>query len=951
MAYRQVGDVERIAQVEAKQQELAESAAEGVRLPLLGKYQIEPELGAGGGGRVYLAQDELGRKVALKHRKALTPDDQKQVEILLEEARAVASLRHPNVAMVYTTESDPDSGDYSVVMEYADGGALADLLETEGRLSFERALDIGIEVCSALEYVHNQGRIHGDIKPSNILFFHTYGRIDTKIADFGLSRSVQVGEYQPDVQEGLYSGTLEYAAPEMFGGEKVDGRTDLYSLGVVLYEMLVGEPPFPLPPSGDLATVIAGHLHGELRPPKERRPAIFDELDALICRALAKSPSERFQDAQEMLAALQEVRKLCTQYHKQAEELYNQGIRLEGQDRWSEAVSSFEKASALNPELRDVEQRLENARLRLELERTWREMERLLAGEDWAEALEQLGRIGTLDPAYRAEEVEEKTRYVRLQLELASLYGDARAAEGARERQKAIRLYVRIISQDYSYRDATQRLDRLQTEEELEYLWAQGERLTRQESWEEAAEVYEQILEKRPSYPGAAKQLDHAKRKIDLTRLYTQAQTELEEKNWDKAVEILTEIITIEPDYRDAATSFADTLRQQRLGQLYRDVKRTIEQHRWTDAEALLEELLRLQRGGRDARQKVEQQLEYVRQWKNVDELYQQALKKHKARRWDEAIEILENALRVANAAKLDLYDDHKIGLLLTDARLSRQLDTLREKSRAYETDGDLDSLVQVLDQMLELGPTNQEVQEWKHSAERRIHLGDLYNEALSRLDARDWAGARSRLDEIFDIDPEYREVRDKRGQAVINQCVDSARRWGFPLVIVLGGGLLLLLVPGLVAEARKQLGVGSLAATLELAGAVLGVFVLLASLIGLIIPIEILYRLLGRSNRWRAVLALGVLLVTACLSPLLLESVGPRLDPNNLCNGSFEDGLNCWEKGGDLRQTVECEAGQCYAILGSPDYPCWGGVPVGEAWIKQKAKVPQVISPTCLQL
>jgi len=156
-----LGEKELIPELKKEQEPIPElrvqpvSVAEAICPHLLAKYGIERQLGEGGGGHVYLARDrELGRVVALKHRKVLTPDDQHRAERLLQEARTVANLRHPNVAVVYATESYPESGDYCVVMEYADGGTLADLLEAEGRLSLERALDIGIEICTALQHVH-----------------------------------------------------------------------------------------------------------------------------------------------------------------------------------------------------------------------------------------------------------------------------------------------------------------------------------------------------------------------------------------------------------------------------------------------------------------------------------------------------------------------------------------------------------------------------------------------------------------------------------------------------------------------------------------------------------------------------------------------------------------------------------------------------------------------------
>ena len=507
--------------------------------PLLsGKYTVERELGKGGGGHVCLAQDELGRQVALKYHKAFTADDQHQIERLLQEARTVASLRHSNVAIVYTTESHPESGDYCVVMEYADGGTLAHLLKAEGRFSLERALDIGIQVCTALEYVHRMELIHRDIKPSNILFFRTDDQVVAKIADFGLSRGVQVGDHRLEEQEGQFSGTWEYAAPELWQEDiAIDKRADLYSLGVVLYEMLVGKPPFPF--SGDVAAVVFGHLHGDITPPQEFRPAVFDELNALVLKALAKLPSERFQDAGMMLSALRQARDLCTQYHKRAQDSYDRGMRLEEKEDWPKAVKAFEEAYALNPELEGTEPRLKNAQRMQELETTWREMEALWADEVWADVLEKLGRIGKLAPEYRAKEVEEKAKHARLQLKLASLYGDARAAEGAGQRREAIGLYVKIVSLDDRYSDAAQRLARLRTEEDLENLWTQGEQLVQQDKWEEATEVYVQILEKDPDYPGAAKQLSHTRRQLELARLYSQALAGIEKKDWGKTIEIL----------------------------------------------------------------------------------------------------------------------------------------------------------------------------------------------------------------------------------------------------------------------------------------------------------------------------------------------------------------------------------------------------------------------------
>jgi len=917
-----------------------ENLAEEICQPLLEKYTLEHELGKGGGGRVYLARDELGRQVALKHRKATTPDGQRHVERLLEEAKTVANLRHPNVAIVYTTESYPELGDYCVVMEYANGGTLTDLIGTEDRLSLERALDIGIEVCTALEYVHRQGLIHGDIKPSNILLFLTDGHMEVKIADFGLSQSVQVGDYQPEGQEGGFTGTLEYAAPELLGGESVDDRIDLYSLGAAIYDMLVGKPPFPF--SGDVAAVIAGHLHGDLTPPQDLRLAVFNELNDLVVTALAKSPSERFQDAEKMLAALQKARELYMRHYRRAEDLYNQGTQFEDQEKWSEAVKSFEEAYNLNPELRDIEQRLRNAQLQLQLETTWRDMETLMTAGEWADALEQLGRIGTLAPEYQAEEVIEKTGHAKLQLKLASLYGDARAAEGAGRRREAIGLYVKIVGLDDRYPDAAQRLARLRKEEDLESLWADGEGLVRGENWEEAVEIYTQILEKQPDYPGAAKQLDHTRRQIELSNLYAQA-LELENRDWDRATEILKEITTHDPGYKDAAVRLADASRQQHLKLLRQSAKRAIEGHKWSEARVALEELCRFEpENGED-----QQQLEYVRQCQEFDRMYQRGKADYDAQHWDEAIAKLERSLKIADTTGLDLHNYGDIRLLLDQARTNKKLDAIHKKAKQHEAAEDFNPLIQTLGLMLELAPGNQEVLEWKESTLKQMQLKNLHDQASSRMKQGDWSGAKRLLDEIASVDAEYKDAPQMRAQVAVGQRVSFARRRGFPLAIALGVTVLLLLVPRLVTEPRPQMGLGGLAVTPEFVGTVISVFALLVSIIGLLIPTEKLYELLKKNKRMRTFVALAALLSTVCLLMLIVMAFVPAEASEGVRNGDFERGFKYWQHGGELDQSIGRDGDQHYAVLGNSDYPCYGGVPVGEAWTKQTLKVPRIMSPT----
>src|SRR6266480_2686629 len=262
-----------------------------------GRYRVLRKLGTGGMANVYLAEDqELGRRVAIKVLDDRHASDDQFVERFRREAKAAAALSHPNIVSIY--DRGETDGTYYIAMEYLEGPNLKELVR-QGTPSIRTAITFTREILSALRLAHRRGLVHRDIKPHNILV-DAEGRL--KVTDFGIARS---GPSQM-TEVGSIIGTAQYLSPEQARGAPVDQRSDLYSIGIVLYEMLTGEVPF----TGESPVEIAmRHLSDTPRPPSLLRPEIPPDLDMIVLRALAKNPEDRFQTAEEMNADLARIQR------------------------------------------------------------------------------------------------------------------------------------------------------------------------------------------------------------------------------------------------------------------------------------------------------------------------------------------------------------------------------------------------------------------------------------------------------------------------------------------------------------------------------------------------------------------------------------------------------------------------------------------------------------------
>jgi eukaryotic-like serine/threonine-protein kinase len=266
---------------------------------LAGRYEIESLLGQGGMARVFKGTDRvLDRTVAIKVLSPQFADDEQFVSRFRREAQAAAGLNHPNIVSVYDTGDQSDV--HFIVMEYIEGRTLRDVIRGEGPLLPERAAEIGESVARALSTAHQAGLVHRDIKPGNIMLTRDG---EVKVMDFGIART-STGDTL--TQTAAVLGTASYLSPEQAQGHSVDARSDLYSLGCVLYEMLTGRAPF----TGDSPVAIAyKHVREDPLPPSHLNPDVPPTLDAVVLKCMAKNPVNRYETAEELRADLERARR------------------------------------------------------------------------------------------------------------------------------------------------------------------------------------------------------------------------------------------------------------------------------------------------------------------------------------------------------------------------------------------------------------------------------------------------------------------------------------------------------------------------------------------------------------------------------------------------------------------------------------------------------------------
>ena len=434
------------------------------------RYKLVEDIGSGGMARVYLAEDLLEQPVVAV--KVLYPqfsEDVGYVQRFNREARLAMELSSPHIVRVLNYGSDRDI--HYLVMEFVEGQDLKSIIEERGRIPYREALSIAAQVAQALQHAYEHGVVHRDIKPQNLMILPD-GTV--KVLDFGIARARTL----PSLTQSGFIGSPSYISPEQAMGEPVDVRSDLYSLGVVLYEMLTGKLPF------DAQTpwsIISQHITAD--PPAISLPETEcpRSVQALVKKVLAKNPDDRFATPQEFIRAIEAI--------------------LAGRELL-QVCSPQERRDRVH---------------RLLLSSLYARAEEATQIGAWPRAVNLYNQILKIEPGYR--DVAEKLRFAGRQARLNALYQAARQAMAAERWQEAIDELSEILSVDPDFRDAaslltqaTLALTEIQSREQVATLYQEGLQHFGAEEWEEAADCFAQVCQLDPDYKSARDFLQEARR-------------------------------------------------------------------------------------------------------------------------------------------------------------------------------------------------------------------------------------------------------------------------------------------------------------------------------------------------------------------------------------------------------------------------------------------------------
>jgi len=506
---------------------------------LFDRYDIIKKLGEGAWGTVYLAYDtrwDVQRPIAIKH---LSPEivrrNPRAIERFKDELKIIMNnLRGlPQVVMAYDF-NNIDKINYFYIMDYVEGGSLRDLLDKQGAFPILDAIDMALDICGALEAIHGRGVIHNDLKPDNILMLEERTKRLVMISDFG-SASVKglMGEIGT---RATGPRTLYYSSPELLQDKLVDERSDLYAVGGMLYEMIIGEVPFPEEGVGWFSRI----LNDPPIVPSSRRNSVSSALDEVILKALKKHPDERYSSADEMMNALREVRKVEAQRHEEKQELYKRGVSHFNMRIWQDAIECFDKVKTLDPNYKNVAQLLEKARRQGDLEERYARAKTLIKPTEWETAISELEEIIRIEENYR--DAKALLEEAQKQHKLAELYEEAIRCEQGGEWVTARDLYLEIVNIDPEYKEVLDKVAEAAKRIKLEDIHREVDEHLLKGELDKAIRILEEILRIEPDHPKTTERLQEVKRQKEMWTYYTEGMRHFHDKRWDLAIKYFEEV-------------------------------------------------------------------------------------------------------------------------------------------------------------------------------------------------------------------------------------------------------------------------------------------------------------------------------------------------------------------------------------------------------------------------